>query len=66
VVTSRALQAMLDAGAQMDTGGLVKDDFGESVVAGPYLGDEWAEQEEGEALRVIKYAQVWYHTNRNY
>lgn len=66
VVTSRALRAMLDAGPQIGTGALVQDDFGESVIVGPYLGDEWAEQEEGESLRVIKYLQFWYHTDRNY
>lgn len=66
VVTSRALQAMLNAKQRIGSGSLVQDDFGESVIAGPYLGDEWAEQEEGESLRVIKYMQFWYHTDRNY
>lgn len=42
------------------------DSFGEKIAFGPYWGEEWNQQQEGQALRIIKFLQVWFRTSREF
>jgi len=61
VVAGRAIKAL--TGNSMAFA-MLHDSFGESVISGPFWGEEWAVQQEGQALRIIKYLQVWFRTDR--
>jgi hypothetical protein len=60
-VTARAREALLEAGHTIGTGALVQDDFGGSVIQGPFIDKSWTDQEEGEALRIRRIINFWYH-----
>jgi len=66
VIENRIIKTLLDAGPKIGTGNLITDSFGESVMMGPYLGDCWTNQEEGEALIVRKYIRVYYVTTQSW
>jgi len=60
LLENRSLKALREAQAQIGTGATITDDYGESVVMGPFWGDSWTDQEEGEALIVRKYIRFYY------
>jgi hypothetical protein len=60
VVTHRTVNALKAAGPKIGTGALLCDDFGETIVQGPYWGKPRTMQEEGEALIVHKHLPLYY------
>lgn len=62
ITEGRVRRVLLNAGAKM--GGITppSDDFGETVLHGPFFGDHWMERVESESLRTKRYIQFWYET----
>lgn len=66
IVENRTIKVMKEAGPKIGTGAIIADSFGESVQLGPYWGDAWTDQEEGEALIVRKIVRLWYVTEQSW
>lgn len=66
VVEGRIMQTLYAGGHTIGTGELVRDNFNEYVVMGPFFGDTMTEQEEGEALIVRKKIRCYYRTVREF
>lgn len=66
VLENRSIKALREAGPKINTGDLLTDSFGESVMAGPFWGDAWTDQEEGESLIVRKMIRFYYHTSQSW
>lgn len=64
VVRGRAAQSLMAGGPTIGMGMLIKDSFGEYVVDGPFLGDEWLVRQVGESGTTTAYMRVWYRTTR--
>jgi len=64
LVENRTIKALREAGAKIDTEAAIVDSFGEQVQMGPFWGDAWTDQEEGEALIVRKYIRLYYATTQ--
>jgi len=62
VVENRLRKALHDAGPKIGTGDIIRGDFGEYVLQGPYFGESWVDQEEGEAMIVRKVVRFYYLT----
>jgi hypothetical protein len=60
VVSNRLTKALLNAGPWIGTGAPIAGDMGETLLDGPFLGESWVDQQEGEALIVREYVQFWY------
>jgi len=66
ILENRTIKALREAGSKIGTGSLLADDFGETVMLGPFWGDAWTDQEEGEALIVRKYIRLYYGTTQSW
>lgn len=62
IVVRRAMNALSHAGPKIGQDNILSDDFGESIVNGPFFGYSWADVNEGESLIVRKYVRFWYMT----
>ena len=62
IVENRLIKTLNEAGPKIGTGDMITDDFGESVQLGPFWGDGWTDQEEGEALIARKRVSFYYVT----
>jgi len=62
IVVRRAITALNHAGPKIGQGDIIVDDFGESVLNGPFMGYSWADVNEGESLIVRKVVRLWYET----
>jgi len=60
VVENRLIQTLKKAGPKIGQATPITDSFGESIQMGPFFGDFWTDQEEGEALIVRKYVRFYY------
>lgn len=63
IVVRRAMRALLHAGPKIGQDSGIADDFGETLVNGPFFGRSWADVNEGESLIVRKYVRFWYETS---
>jgi hypothetical protein len=66
VVENRIIQALKEAGAKIGTGSAIQDDFGEKVSLGPFWGDTWTGQMEGEAMIVRKTIRLYYKCSQSW
>jgi hypothetical protein len=66
IVENRLVKALLEAGPKIGSGHIIRDDFGESILEGPFLGNSWVDPEEGESLIVRKFIQFWYRTSKDW
>ena len=62
ITEGRTRRILMDAGAKMGLTQPPSDDFGETVLQGPFFGDHWMERVESESLRTKRYIQFWYET----
>lgn len=60
VLEGRIRKALLDAGPHINEDDIITSDFGGAVHMGPYWGEYWTDQPEGEAKIVRKYIRFYY------
>ena len=60
IVERRIRKTLHEAGPNIGSSTAISDSFGGQFINGPYMGRNWTEQAEGEALNILKTIQFWY------
>lgn len=66
VVENRIVKAIKEAGPKIGTGSIIEDDFGEKASLGPFWGDAWTSQMEGEAMITRKMIRFYYKCSQSW